>query len=47
MAKRWQCSAQRVVDDMIAEMAREMYLRDWRRAMKKAHFVIKAFYGNP
>lgn len=40
---RWQCDKQRVIDDMISEMAREMYLRDWKRAMKKVHFVIQAF----
>ena len=38
---RWQCDRQRVIDDMISEMAREMYFRDWQRAMKKVHFIIK------
>jgi hypothetical protein len=40
---RWQCDRQRVIDDMISEMAREMYLRDWKRAMLKVHFIIEAF----
>lgn len=44
---RWQCDRQRIVDDMISEMAREMYLRDWKRAMLKVHFIIKlnSFYA--
>ena len=41
MAGRWICSKQREVDLFIEEMAREMYLRDWRRAMRNAHFIIK------
>ena len=43
---RWQCDRQRVVDDMISEMAREMYLRDWKRSMLKVHFIIEAFPPN-
>ena len=44
---RWQCDRQRVVDDMSSEMAREMYFRDWKRAMLKVHFIIKlnSFYA--
>jgi hypothetical protein len=41
MAGRWICSKQREMDLFIEEMAREMYLRDWRRAMLKVHFIIK------
>ena len=43
---RWQCDRQRVIDDMISEMAREMYFRDWKRAMLKVHFIIEAFPPN-
>lgn len=43
MVKPWIFSKQKEIDDMISEMAREMYLRDWQRAMKKVHFVIQAF----
>jgi hypothetical protein len=44
MAGRWQCRY--TTDDFINEMAREMYFRDWKQAIKKVHFVIQAFYGN-
>jgi len=41
MAGRWICSKQREMDLFIEEMAREMYLRDWKRNMKKVHFIIQ------
>lgn len=44
MAGLWICGRQREMDLFIEEMAREMYLRDWKRNMKKVHFVISAFY---
>jgi len=44
MAGRWICSKQREMDLFIEEMAREMYLRDWKRNMKKVHFIIQAFH---
>ena len=44
MSRRWVCSKQREIDDMINEMAREMYLLDWKRGMRNAHFIIQAFH---
>jgi hypothetical protein len=41
MAGRWECSKQREMDLFIEEMAREMYLRDWKRAMRNVLFIIK------
>lgn len=42
MARRWQCRY--TTDDFINEMAREMYLRDWKRNMRNAHWIIRAFH---
>jgi len=42
MAGRWQCRY--TTNDMVDEMAREMYLRDWQRAMRNAHWIIQAFH---
>lgn len=41
MAGRWICCKRKEIDDMIDEMAREMYLRDWRYNMRFVHFIIK------
>jgi len=41
MAGRWICSKQREMDLFIEEMAREMYLRDWKHNMRFVHFIIK------
>jgi len=43
MQKPWILSKEREIELFIEEMAREMYFRDWRRAMLKVHFVIQAF----
>jgi hypothetical protein len=37
---RWQCSRRKEIDDMIDEMAREMYLRDWRGKMRDVHLNL-------
>jgi hypothetical protein len=42
MAGRWQCRY--TTDDFVLEMAREMYLRDWRLGMRNAHWIIQAFH---
>lgn len=42
MSGLWQCRY--TTDDFVLEMAREMYLRDWKRAMRNAHFIIQAFH---
>lgn len=44
MSGLWQCSKRKEIYDMIDEMAREMYLRDWKRAMRNAHWIIQAFH---
>jgi hypothetical protein len=36
MAGRWECRY--TTDDFVNEMAREMYFRDWRRAMQNVQF---------
>jgi hypothetical protein len=41
MQKPWILSKEREMELFIEEMAREMYFRDWRRAMLKVHFIIK------
>jgi len=41
MAGRWICSKQREMDLFIEEIAREMYLRDWKHNMRFVHFIIK------
>lgn len=40
MAGRWQCSRQREVELLVEEMAREMYLRDWKLKMQMVHLVM-------
>lgn len=42
MSGRWQCRY--TTDDFVLEMAREMYLRDWKRGMRNAHWIIRAFH---
>ena len=37
MSGRWVCSKQR---------EKEMYLLDWKRGMRNAHFIIQAFHRN-
>ena len=44
MSGRWQCSRTKEIYDLIYEMACEMYLRDWKRGMRNAHWVIQAFH---
>jgi len=42
MSGRWECRY--TTDDFVLEMAREMYLGDWKRAMRNAHWIIQAFH---
>ncbi len=42
MSGLWQCRY--TTDDFVLEMAREMYLRDWKRNMRNAHWIIQAFH---
>jgi hypothetical protein len=37
---RWQCSRRKEIDDMIEQMAQEMYLRDWRGKMRDVHLNL-------
>ena len=37
---RWQCSRRKEIDDMIEQMAGEMYLRDWRVKIRDVHLNL-------
>lgn len=40
---RWQCSRRKEIDDMIEQMAGEMYLRDWKGKIRciNLEFLVK------